>query len=1462
MSLPQRGPGQLGSPPALTGSRRDLPTWGAWGVGPRLRAGCAWRRRVALRPAAALGVSEALAASWVDAAATSTAMRSSDVQSSQPGQPQQRGQQGREGAQPGAQRLAAPAAPMASATKLPAHSGVSAGGVVLGVLLTVALQMVARWLQRQRWARQVMELLDSRRSSGAAASTSTSSRLSSGDGMDDDAAAWGSWRPRDTSGGSSSRASLDRSTPGSGSADGESGAAAATLAFLGGSGVGGAGPGGAGTMDGLPSAPPNSPSAAAVAAAAAMGGLPPPPVGADPGESVEWVNMCWRKVWRVYQRGLERWIIDLLQPVFDGLVKDGSVPRWLCRLRVVELTLDHEAPYFSNMRRRNSRKDSDLNGVVDLRYTGGARMLLMLELGEGRWRFKVPVLVSDLDLECKMWLKLRLAPMCPWIGTISLAFVGPPNVKVQLSPYNRVRLMRVPVVQNYLRKLLTVDLPGLMVLPERLEINIPPSVTTIAEAAVGRDTIMRAVASAVLQADAVEAALLAALPLGPQTPAGGITLPEAFKGELSVTLREARNLPVWGFPGQSNPYCRLVLGDQAVQSRREGDTSHPGRHRAPVWNQEFQFLVEDPGVQVLEMLVKDSHLTGRTEVGRASIRLEDLIKAQQGAEGGKVSMWVPLQAPASSYGITAAEDVPTGEVLVELTYKDFDDDEQDSGYREAENFTKQAAAQAPITDIRSAAAASSRAAVAASAAVSAIAMTKAAAARAAARAARAAQEAAAAAAGAAKGAVDQGASIIVGQPGQGQAAGGKSPIQLPAGREPKALPAASGATTSAPAPPSESAVDAVVAGATDVETVAVAAARQRLRVLAEEAAAAAAAAASASSQAEAAEVAGAAVTAPKPRSVADSAAAVRRGRGGPRDDDHDDGGDGQGPGSGGGAAAAAPVLERIPALAVEARGGRSAGGTGSAGVSSAMVAGAASLPTSAAAATTVVLERPPARVAGASTASMEEELFAAAPGGGGGIGDGGVSSRHTLGVRPVLGGGSGDGARPSDAAAAGVQSPSGGQDGWSHVPPTQATANGNGAAALAQRHTGPGALVEAEADEQEWQSAPLQRGRLEDYDLVGGQGADAPATAAHGAAAGTMADRDGDAAGAQASSTAGGGGGGVMGALASLATVSAHSLSSITRGSRPPEASSSAPGAAADPGSSSGGSGGGGGTAWLDAIVSRLPRYKAHHDEDEVKRKQGASGKDGAAAAAAVKLDKDGVTAAAAAAGLESAGTAGEDHPWWQFWVPKGGTAKLNESQQQSGSSSSTSPSDSDGGASRPRAANADVTFSSTDGGAAANTPDGGKPWWQFWSWDDGGKAGKGKAGEGEAAGSGLNGGGAVGGEGEDGLGSKPVEAIYIPPDLPLEEIAAEVQRLKEDSWRERSDHVSSLWMKAVERNDRKWLMLAAFLLSVAVGLLTVVAWRLEQLEHLQAAAPQIALMTMQAALQVLEEQARSSGGL
>ena len=57
------------------------------------------------------------------------------------------------------------------------------------------------------------------------------------------------------------------------------------------------------------------------------------------------------------------------------------------------------------------------------------------------------MLVSDLDLECKMWLKLRLAPLPPYIGAVSLGFLSPPMIKVQLSPYGKVQLMRIPIIQ-------------------------------------------------------------------------------------------------------------------------------------------------------------------------------------------------------------------------------------------------------------------------------------------------------------------------------------------------------------------------------------------------------------------------------------------------------------------------------------------------------------------------------------------------------------------------------------------------------------------------------------------------------------------------------------------------------------------------------------------------------------------------------------------------------------------------------------------------------------------------------------------------------------------------------------------------------------------------------------------------------------------------------------------------------
>ena len=84
------------------------------------------------------------------------------------------------------------------------------------------------------------------------------------------------------------------------------------------------------------------------------------------------------------------------------------------RLRILEFTIDHEAPYFSKMRRRTSRKDSDLNGIVDVRYTGGARMLLLIEVGQGRWRFKVRLLSQSQSPPGTCLAIVRLPPL-QWV---------------------------------------------------------------------------------------------------------------------------------------------------------------------------------------------------------------------------------------------------------------------------------------------------------------------------------------------------------------------------------------------------------------------------------------------------------------------------------------------------------------------------------------------------------------------------------------------------------------------------------------------------------------------------------------------------------------------------------------------------------------------------------------------------------------------------------------------------------------------------------------------------------------------------------------------------------------------------------------------------------------------------------------------------------------------------------------
>ncbi len=327
-------------------------------------------------------------------------------------------------------------------------------------------------------------------------------------------------------------------------------------------------------------------------------------------------------------------------------------------------------------------------------------------------------------------------------------------------------------LQSFLSKLITEDLPNLMILPRKLTFEIPPSLAAVAGAAIGEDIVKRAILNAVVNSDQkkdiseekleetltnlmdksktpqeiMEMAKMAPAPApapaakesregqsekggsakeqeeergrgeskaaceaengengaapdlqgereaghtsaststsaSPDAPAadaddadtvaaerlkelvkpwtqGGITLPQAFQGELLVKVNSARGLPGWtGVFGEpipdlfesAAPYCMLRLGSQVDSSRKfqrkaqskGGLLPTPPLKQVgkaitkfvrndtrmeiePVWNQEFQFLVQDVSKDELVIQVKDSEFLGRSEIGYATLRVADL----------------------------------------------------------------------------------------------------------------------------------------------------------------------------------------------------------------------------------------------------------------------------------------------------------------------------------------------------------------------------------------------------------------------------------------------------------------------------------------------------------------------------------------------------------------------------------------------------------------------------------------------------------------------------------------------------------------------------------------------------------------------------------------------------------------------------------------------------------------------
>ncbi|TXG56865.1 hypothetical protein EZV62_018178 [Acer yangbiense] len=404
-------------------------------------------------------------------------------------------------------------------------------------------------------------------------------------------------------------------------------------------------------------------------------------------ESVEWVNMVLGKLWKVYRGGIEDWIIGLLQPVIDNLKK----PDYVQRVEIKQFSLGDEPLSVRNVERRTSRRVNDLQYQIGLRYTGGARMLLMLSLNFGIIPITVPVGVRDFDIDGELWVKLRLIPTEPWVGAVSWAFVSLPKIKFELSPFRLFNIMVFGpasynqeshsddvmldcVLLRFLTKLLTEDLPRLFVRPKKIVLDFQKG------KAVG--PVANYFKSGEMQEGNKD-----------------------FVGELSVTLVDARKLLyfeeasflhtdlwrsllhrvdgifcfAWFFSsicfiywflvfmsGKTDPYVALSLGDQVIRSKKNSQTTVIGPPGEPIWNQDFQFLVANPRKQKLSIQVKDSLGFTDLTIGTGEV---DLGSLQDTVPTDRI---ITLRRGWGFYSKGSS-----GELLLRLTYKAYVEDEED-----------------------------------------------------------------------------------------------------------------------------------------------------------------------------------------------------------------------------------------------------------------------------------------------------------------------------------------------------------------------------------------------------------------------------------------------------------------------------------------------------------------------------------------------------------------------------------------------------------------------------------------------------------------------------------------------------------------------------------------------------------------------------------------------------------------
>ncbi|KAI0567460.1 EF hand [Gracilaria domingensis] len=364
-------------------------------------------------------------------------------------------------------------------------------------------------------------------------------------------------------------------------------------------------------------------------------------------------------LWRLFRKSTNGIVKDVLQPVLN----DMQFPDFVQSVKITNLTLGESPCLLRRIQRLPSRALNEIQYRYSLRLVGDKEgrinMDVVIRLPALNRLLTVPICISALDIDAKVWLGLTVVPYKPWLRFAQWALTGMPTVRMNISVANIIPITAIPVLSNVLRRILTVDLPREFMFPKTQLVDLMDE----EEVDVGLErSVLEARGINSSFEDMSNEELCASFPvltslfsnidingdgqLSPEEVSKGLVewgyasqadrrsitnlldvdndgivslkefvsvwgdlknvfIPKRFRGIVSGVLirAEGLRLPVFGF---TDPYVVISIESQTVTSKRNRATSRTGDDiGSAVWNEGWELYVEQPESAVLRVEVRE-----------------------------------------------------------------------------------------------------------------------------------------------------------------------------------------------------------------------------------------------------------------------------------------------------------------------------------------------------------------------------------------------------------------------------------------------------------------------------------------------------------------------------------------------------------------------------------------------------------------------------------------------------------------------------------------------------------------------------------------------------------------------------------------------------------------------------------------------------------------------------------------